>query len=104
MKKTMYECECERNNISPRQFFSYCKRKLKEKGCDIEIWASYEDWIDEENEYSRMAHYDEGRNSICTQRAYEWQIYSSQEYNFILEFEFDDDKRGHGYMYAVEFE
>ena len=35
----LYEVEIERNNVTPRQFFSYCKRKMIGKGADITAWV-----------------------------------------------------------------
>lgn len=34
---------------------------------------------------------------------YDVQLYLQNSYNFIMEFEFDTDKIGHGCMYAVEY-
>lgn len=44
MIKKLYECEIQRNNISPKQFFAYCKNQLKNKGVDIENWVEFENW------------------------------------------------------------
>ena len=33
---------------------------------------------------------------------YDWQMALQNSYNFIMEFEFDTETKGHGYFYVVE--
>jgi hypothetical protein len=106
--KILYEIECQRTGITPKSFFSYCKAQAAKKGVDIETWANYEDWTNEaiRNERSESNHsdWDEPKREICQAMPYDWQLYLERAYNFILEFQFDDEKTGYGYMYLVEFE
>ena len=42
----IYEAEMMRSNISPKQFWSYCKRELARRtGHDLEEWVEYESWV-----------------------------------------------------------
>lgn len=100
--KIMYEVECNRNNISPRQFFTYCKRQFAKKGYDLESWTYYEDWekpIQESDNKWKHEDWDVPALEICKTKPYDIQFYLQGAYNFIMEW-FD----GHGYMYAIEYE
>ncbi len=109
--KKMYEIEIQRTNISPKQFFTYCKNEMKKRtGIDLEIWCeSFEAWtgnngIPESNIVSNHEDWDEPTKEICKTIAYDWQMFLGKAYNFILEFQFDSENKGFGYMYAIEFE
>lgn len=109
--KKIYEIEIQRNNISPKQFFSYCKAQMKKRtGVDLASWCeSYEDWsgesgVPEYNCQSNHEDWDEPVKEICKTTAFDWQMFLGKCYNFILEFQFDTENKGYGYMYAVEFE
>ena len=41
---------------------------------------------------------------ICKYMSYDYHLYLEKSYNFIMEFQFDDDNRGWGYMYIVEWD
>lgn len=106
--KTLYQVECSRTNISPKAFFTYCAKAMKKCGGDIENWVEFENWADEnQNTYRNVwlhEDWDKPCKEIISGAPYQMQMFLSGAYNFILEFEFDTDKRGTGYFYAVEFE
>lgn len=104
----LYEVEIERNNVTPRQFFSYCKRKMIGKGADITAWVdSYETWANptapEESHTNSHENCDVPLIETIKYMPYDMHLYLQNNYNFIMEFEFDEDKTGHGYMYCVEY-
>ena len=46
MANKIYEIEIQRTNISPKQFFTYCKNQMLKKGIDLEIWIDeYESFL-----------------------------------------------------------
>lgn len=107
--KKMYEVEIQRNNISPRQFFTYCKHQMEKRtGTSLDVWIDdYEAWADNTHEFdvnSDHEDWDEPVKEICRTKAYDWQFYLGKAYNFIMEFQFDTENKGYGYLYAVEFE
>lgn len=105
--KLLYEHEIQRSNISPKQFFTYCKNQLEKKGINIENWVEYEDWISPIFTYDSMSKHEdweEPETEICKTKPYEWQLFLQKAYNFILEFDFWDENKGFGYLYIKEFE
>lgn len=108
--KKLYEVECNRTNISPRQFFTYCKKRFEEKtGQRLDMWIdSFEDWenpIQKNNQeyinpWPRWDGDEDGpAKEIIKTMPFDWQLFLAGSYNFIMEW-FD----GHGYMYVVELE
>ena len=112
MTKKLYEVEIQRNNITPKQFFTYCKNQIiKRTGEDImSVWCeSYESWAGQDGtpEYDCEWNHDDWDipvKEICREKAFDWRLFLGKAYNFIMEFQFDDEKKGFGYLYAVEFE
>lgn len=104
----LYEIECQRTNITPKQFFEYCRKQAEKKGIDIEMWIDCEDWIKPINpeEYHTYIHEDleKPQREAIKRLPYDTQYYLQGAYNFIMEFQFDTDTKGCGYMYAMEFE
>lgn len=105
----LYEVECFRNNVTPREFFRYCNNMLKKKGETLSSWIDeYEYWKNpaQNQEYTIYNHEDweEPLKEGNKYKPYEWHLFLAKNYNFIMEFEFDDEKRGHGYFYVVEYE
>lgn len=100
------EIECKRNNVTPRQFFRYCKQKCFRKGLEIENWISFQEWAEptKEQQWHVRVH---NNNGIKILEVIEFMPYSchlvlQNSYNFIIEFEFDYKKKGHGYFYVLE--
>ena len=106
-RDTIYEIECQRSNVTPKQFFNYCRKLFESKGLDVESWTSFEDWVKpiQEEPYHSCYHADWEIPcaEACKYMPYNIQMYLQHSYNFIMEFEFYDGKRGYGYLYAVEF-
>lgn len=106
----LYEVEVTRRNVSPKQFFDYCaSRFLAKTGTNIDCWISYEDWINplQPEDYHRYEHTDWDPPAIeaIKYQPYDCQMFLSNAYNFIMEYEFGaTDYDGQGYMYAVEYE
>ena len=99
----LYEVECERHTDSPREFYSYCNRRLKAKaGMSIEDWVDYNYWADQNHHYynkTEHSDWDDPEIEVIKEYPYEVQLFLSNNYNFILEWD-----NGHGYMYVKEYE
>ena len=106
--KTLYKVEMQRSNITPRSFFTACTTAMQKKGADIADWTDYDSWTNDRQTpyYSKEKHedWDEPRCEIYSVAPYKIQMFLASAYNFILEFDFDTDKKGSGYLFAVEFE
>ena len=105
-RNKIYEVECNRTNVSPRQFYTYCLKQIRQR---TDGRASLLDWLDDFDSWLepiqtynvRNYHedWDEPALEICKAEPLDRQFYLDGAYNFIMEW-FD----GHGYMYLVEFE
>ena len=108
--KKMYEIEIQRSNITPKQFFTYCKAQMEKRiGIDLDNWIeSYEQWSGENSiECDSTWDHDDWEvpvREICKMKSFDVQYFLEKAYNFIMEFQFDTENKGFGYMYAVEFE
>ena len=103
----LYECEIQRNNISPKQFFTYCKNQLKNKGIDIENWVEFENWespITLCNMISNNEDWEKPQKEVCKILPYNWHLFLGETYNFIIEFDFWNENKGFGYLYVMEYE
>lgn len=109
-RERLYEIECTRKNVSPKEFFSYCAKRCKENGAVLTDWIEYNDWIKPScpgpfgrYEYSHedWAH---PLREVIKYMPYDFQIYLEDTYNFIMEFEFDTETKGHGYFYLLEYD
>lgn len=105
MKK--YEVECQRTNVTPKAFFEYCRKQAAKKGLDIECWTDFENWVNplvpEEFHTYKHETWEVPAYEAVKYMPYDLQMYLEKTYNFIMEFEFDTETKGHGYMYAMEF-
>ena len=102
--KKRYEHEHERKNVTPKAFYNYCKKQLAKKGVDIEEWINFDLWsIPIEESHTEIKH-DNGKVEKAFFLPYELQLYLQDSYNFIMEFYFDTETTGHGYMYLTEYE
>ena len=103
--KTLYKVEMQRSNITPRSFFTACTKAMQKKGADIADWTDYDSWTNDRQTpyYSKEKHedWDEPRCEIYSVAPYKIQMFLASAYNFILEFDFDTDKKGSGYLFAV---
>ena len=100
--------ECQRHNVTPRQFFTYCKKQAAKNGINLEDWMSYKDWTDSNvnNPYSSNDHddWDFPKREAYKAVPYNWHFYLQGEYTFTFEFTHDnnDSTTGWGYMYIFE--
>lgn len=105
----LYCVEIQRTNISPKQFYSYCKKQIvKRTGEDLlENWVEdYSDWSDTVNEFFSESNHEDWEipaREICKQKSFDWQLFLEKAYNFIMEFQFDTENKGTGYLFMVEF-
>lgn len=111
MKTTKnFEIEIERHNVTPAQFLAYLRsmqKKHPEMGNDFNLdmftaegWSfSYSNALPTE----RPCESERG-----TDKPYQKQTYirnfDGTTYNEIIEFDFDDEKTGHGYYYTVQID
>lgn len=106
--KKIYEIEIQRRNVTPKAFFEYCRKQAEKKGLDIESWTDFENWI---NPYTPVEMHKIEHNDwevpvteINKYMPYDLQMFLSKSYNFIMEFQFDTETKGFGYMYAIEYQ
>ena len=98
------EVEITRNNISARQFWSYCKRQLAKKGVNLDDWADWDSFVNKDGKYSWYSYskhldWDEPKNERVEIKDYYQQTYLQDCYNFIIEYDTDFEW---GYLYLVE--
>lgn len=98
--------ELTRHNVTPAQFLAYVRAQLKKKSMrdvssDLDL-----DYFVRGNDLNFYYHDEPGRPCKAEKsvsRPYEMQTYilnwDGSCYNEICEFEFDDEKTGHGYYY-----
>jgi hypothetical protein len=110
-----FEIEIERNNVTPAQFLAYCRSRVDAKGgdclrsdLDLDYFKRGDDLsfnIDHKalNDECYTENGCEREKSISN--PYEMQTYikwsNGAMYNEICEFDFDNEKTGHGYYYLV---
>jgi hypothetical protein len=106
--KKQYEIECTRNNVTPKVFYNYCKKRAALKGCDIESWLEYSFWSNPLQKQQSQTYLHEDWETPLKETnkymPYDWHLYLEKTYNLIMEFEFDTDTVGHGYFYLTEYE
>ena len=106
--KKLYECEIQRTNITPKQFFTYCKNQLRKKGIDLESWVDeFENWENPStpcNDTCKHEDWEEPQMEVCRLLPCDWQLFLQNTYNFIMEFDFWDNNTGNGYLYVIEYE
>lgn len=104
--KTNYTIEIQRHNVTPAQFLAYVRRRLKATGGDAFCGCLDLGYFAAGSE----PNYDttrDGAHCISRSKPYDMQTYISDGgrlYNEICEFEFDDEKTGHGYYYLIDAE
>lgn len=104
--KTNYTIEIQRRNITPAQFLAYVRRRLKATGGDMFCGCLDLDYFAAGSEPNYDTERD-GTHCISRSKPYSMQTYIRQDgrlYNEICEFEFDDEKTGHGYYYLIDAE
>ena len=114
--KTVYTLELTRREVTPAQFLAYVRSQCKRKGIPFDMDSRY--FADGQQyssgEYMNSA-YTGGTPSrrpcyaeTCKATPYEHHTYivgyDGETYNEIIEFDFDDEKTGHGYFYIMQTE
>ena len=99
--------EIERNNVTPKEFWSYCRREVKRRtGMNLEDWCeSYEAWSEPTQEANDRWHHEDWDvpvMEVCKMMPYNWQLFLGYQYNFIMEFDFWDFRSGYGYLYLLD--
>lgn len=103
---TNYTVEIQRRNVTPAQFLAYVRRRLKATGGDAFCGCLDLDYFAAGSEPNYDTERD-GTHCISHSKPYSMQTYICQDgrlYNEICEFEFDDEKTGHGYYYLIDAE
>lgn len=100
----MYEIECQRTNVTPKAFFEYCRKQVAKKGIDIECWTDFEHWSNPITQETRTFEHENSQKETIKTMPYDLQYFLQGAFNFIMEFQFDTETKGYGYMYAMEFE
>lgn len=106
MKTTKtFEIEIQRSNVTPAQFLAYVRSRVDAKGgkycrSDLEL-----DYFKRGDDLNFDTEHEDGMREKSISKPYEMQTYiryaNGACYNEICEFEFDDEKTGHGYYYLV---
>lgn len=111
MKTTKtFEIEIERHNVTPAQFLAYLRsmqKKHPEMAADFDLnMFSREGWSS--NYSNAMPTERPCEAERATDKPYQKQTYirdfDGTTYNEIIEFDFDDEKTGHGYYYTVQID
>lgn len=108
------EIEIIRNNVTPAQFLTYCRRRVDEKcggrsDLDLDYFVRGDD-LNFDTDHKKNNDECYTLYGVVREKSishpYEMQTYILYEngnvYNEICEFEFDDTKTGHGYYYLLE--
>lgn len=95
----MKEIELNRYFKSVEAFWSYCEKMCKKH--DITLT----DWICDIEQFKNPLQKSNYRDNVevCKLQPYDMQLFYRGSYNFIMEYDFWDDKEGHGYLYVKEF-
>lgn len=111
MKQMKEELEMMRHNVTPSQFLSAVRGAIRSKGftgicaedLSLNYWKAGND-LNFEHKYSDPEN-DPCKHEKSVSRPYEMQTYvrnwDGTVYNLIVEFSFDDEKRGSGYFYFI---
>lgn len=113
-----FEIEISRNNVTPAQFLAYCRKRVDEKGgngirTDLDL-----DYFKRGNDLNFNINHKADNDDVYTisgvehersvSHPYEMQTYirytNGSVYNEICEFDFDDEKTGHGYYYLISLD
>ena len=103
METWIKEIEIELENTSPKNFWTYCLKKLEEDGEDLTDWVcEFKEWSEPKNSIEhKVIKHKNGVVTACKLKPYETNIYCSGMINFIMEFDFYNDEQGYGYMYLA---
>lgn len=95
------ELEITRHNVTPSQFLSYVRARMKKKGFESSEVPELKYWkAGNDLNFGMVEHYGVREKSVS--KPYEMQTFIAGKdyiYNLICEFEFDDEETGTGYFY-----
>lgn len=98
MKHTL---EIQVNNVTPSQFLAYVRKMAKKKGLNVEIPSAKEFATLEDEGFGKF-----GSNDFWYTKPYAYHTYFKNNeigtFCEICEFEFWDEKTGHGYYYLLD--
>jgi hypothetical protein len=109
-----FEIEISRNNVTPAQFLAYVRNRVDSKcggrsDLDLDYFKRGDDLnftVDHKSKNDECYTECGCEYEKSISKPYEMQTYSRSAngyvYNEICEFEFDDEKTGHGYYYLFE--
>jgi hypothetical protein len=109
----LHEVEIQRQNVTPRQFWSYCKREIERRtggALHLSDWLdNFGDWETPtcESKWHKDEHEswgEDARTEVIRYEPFGCQWYLQGSYNFIMEFDFYDEKTGFGYLYMCDME
>ena len=109
--RTEYELEVMRRDVTPGQFLAYVRARAKAKGINIEVMSARDFAKGDGWNFDYSFGTPDSRASGCAAERSKGNPYDKQTYirwydgsvyNEIIEFDFDDEKTGHGYYYIVE--
>lgn len=110
MTTKTFEIEIQRSNVTPAQFLSYVRSRVDAKGgryyrgdLDLAYFRAGND-LNFDTDHDPSVYYGVTHEKSVS-KPYEMQTYIRHDdgtlYNEICEFDFDDEKTGHGYYYLV---
>lgn len=99
-RKKLHEVELNRYFKNVHTFWAYALKMCEKHGVNLT------DWMESLDQFCEPMQRNNSRNNheICKMLPYDWQLYLQNSYNFIMEFDFFDEKSGHGYLYIVEYD
>lgn len=106
-KNNIEEMEIERTNLTPAEFASYVRAKIRkarfETCCAEDIDLNYWKLGNDLNFYYYNETDKPCKSEVSVSKPYEMQTYvlnwDGTVYNMIMEFNFDNEKKGSGYFY-----
>lgn len=103
----MKKIRCCRTNISPKSFFTYCKKQCIKKGINLEDWVTYDNFADPLAtgvwHICKHEELNESKRKLYKRFPFKYQCFLEDSYNFIIEFQFYDNKKCRGYLYLEEY-
>ena len=106
MNDILFEKEFQRSNITPRQFYNYCKKQMEKYGYAEWLPDSYNDWANPLMSCKFTVNHNDWEQPLmetCRQQPYNFQLFLSKSYNFIMSFDFVTESKGFGYFYLKEY-
>ena len=98
--------ETNRTNITPKAFWNHVNKLLDKH--NIGMWFdNFDSWANPCEQCNSRCKHEDWENpqyEICKSLPFEHHYFLEGAYNFIMEFEYYDDKRGHGYFFLKDMQ